>query len=57
MIIRPLSVSRSIQEQNHRQPHVLRALRWFWRFSQFYGDYAVRSPREKQDWINEQQAK
>ncbi|MEL7225026.1 MAG: hypothetical protein AAF810_20245 [Cyanobacteria bacterium P01_D01_bin.36] len=52
MIIRPSSTP-SISTQNHRQPLMIKALRWFWRFSQFYGEYAVRSPREKQIWLSE----
>ncbi|MGB3296887.1 MAG: hypothetical protein WBA76_01365 [Phormidesmis sp.] len=40
--------------QNHRQPAIVRALQWFWRFSQFYGEYTVRSPQERQRWIKDQ---
>ncbi|MEL6162068.1 MAG: hypothetical protein AAFR18_22900 [Cyanobacteria bacterium J06627_32] len=62
MIVRPSSTVPSVSQQanlqqNHRKPLIARALQWFWRFSQFYGEYTVRSPQEKQTWSNEQRAK
>lgn len=44
----------SIKRQNHRKPLIVRSLQWFWRFSQFYGEYTVRSPKERQQWIDQQ---
>ncbi|EDX87070.1 hypothetical protein S7335_4777 [Synechococcus sp. PCC 7335] len=41
-------------QQNHRKPWAIRSLQWFWRFSQFYGEYTVRSPQERQQWISQQ---
>lgn len=49
------SLSPSNEQQNHRQPQLVRALRWFWRFSQFYGEYTVRSPRARQQWLAKKQ--
>ncbi|MFK8184432.1 MAG: hypothetical protein AB8B99_13750 [Phormidesmis sp.] len=43
----------SLTPQNHRQPEVVRALRWFWRFSQFYGEYEGRSLQARQHWVTE----
>ena len=54
MIVRPASTVPSVSQQNHRKSSIAEALRWFWRFSQFYGEYAVRSPQEKQTWLSEQ---
>ncbi|MGB3787266.1 MAG: hypothetical protein WA949_04595 [Phormidesmis sp.] len=48
------SASSAIAKQNHRRPLIIRGVRWFWRFSQFYGEYTVRSPKERQQWINQQ---
>jgi len=56
MIIRPPVTTHSIPQQNYRRPLAIAALRWFWRFSQFYGEYTVRSPQAKQTWIAEQLA-
>jgi len=42
------------KQQNHRKPLIVRSVQWFWRFSQFYGEYTVRSPKERQQWINQQ---
>ena len=42
------------EQQNHREAPLLRALRWFWRFSQFYGEYTVRSPQARQQWLAQQ---
>ncbi|MEM9907400.1 MAG: hypothetical protein AAF921_20495 [Cyanobacteria bacterium P01_D01_bin.44] len=44
----------SLQSENHREPQIIKALRWFWRFSQFYGEYAVRSPQERRQWVDKQ---
>ncbi|MEL6553343.1 MAG: hypothetical protein AAFQ63_07775 [Cyanobacteria bacterium J06621_11] len=55
MMIRFLPVSTYLPQQNHREAPAMRALRWFWRFSQFYGEYTVRSPQERQKWLNQQQ--
>ena len=57
MIVNTPSSRSPIQPQNHRQPQVVRALRWFWRFSNFYGEYAVRSPQARQQWLAEQRIK
>ncbi|MGB3572961.1 MAG: hypothetical protein WA783_16985 [Phormidesmis sp.] len=51
----PSSASQYVSPQNHRKPLVVRGLQWFWRFSQFYGEYTVRSPQARQQWVNEQQ--
>ncbi|MGC1305857.1 MAG: hypothetical protein WA885_01420 [Phormidesmis sp.] len=50
----PANLQLNGSQQNHRQSPAVRALRWFWRFSQFYGEYAVRSPQERQQWLAEQ---
>jgi hypothetical protein len=42
------------KKQNHRQSLIVRSVQWFWRFSQFYGEYTVRSPKARQQWINQQ---
>ncbi len=39
------------EQQNHREAPLMGALRWFWRFSQFYGEYTVRSPQARQQWL------
>ena len=62
MIFRPSFTVHSVSQQanpqqSHRKPLMARALQWFWRFSQFYGEYTVRSPQEKQTWSNQQRAK
>ena len=57
MIVNTASSRSPIQLQNHRQPQVVRALRWFWKFSNFYGEYAVRSPQARQQWLAEQRTK
>ncbi len=44
----------SAQQRNHRKAPAIRALQWFWKFSQFYGEYTVRSPQEQQQWIQQQ---
>lgn len=42
--------------ENHRRPLVVRGLQWFLRFSQFYGEYTVRSPQERQQWLAQQRS-
>ncbi|MEM8503736.1 MAG: hypothetical protein AAF716_11360 [Cyanobacteria bacterium P01_D01_bin.1] len=42
------------KKQNHRKPLIVRDVQWFWRFSQFYGEYTVRSPKERQQWLDQQ---
>ena len=41
-------------QQNHRKPRIIESIKWFWRFSRFYGEYTVRSPQERQQWVSEQ---
>jgi len=53
MILNTSSVP-SAKKQNHHKPLIVRSVQWFWRFSQFYGEYTVRSPKERQQWINQQ---
>ncbi|NEP18030.1 MAG: hypothetical protein F6J97_14180 [Leptolyngbya sp. SIO4C1] len=50
MITTPLSV------KNQRIAQIAAAMRWFWRFSQFYGEYNTLPPQERHRWV-EQQAK
>ncbi|MGB7086729.1 MAG: hypothetical protein WBD47_14320 [Phormidesmis sp.] len=61
MIVKAPSVQPTVlsdnKPQNHRDSPAVRALRWFVRFSNFYGEYAVRSPQERQQWLNKQLVK
>ncbi|MEL7067787.1 MAG: hypothetical protein AAGN15_03930 [Cyanobacteria bacterium J06581_3] len=43
-----------LQLQNHYKSPAISTLQWFYRFSQFYGEYAVRSPQARQRWLAEQ---
>ncbi len=54
MIFKAPSASTHVLPQNHRKPLFVRGLQWFWRFSQFYGEYVVRSPQARQKWIEQQ---
>ncbi|MEO1399786.1 MAG: hypothetical protein AAFV72_00870 [Cyanobacteria bacterium J06635_1] len=56
MIVKTPSLP-SEQPKNHREPQIVKALRWFWRFSNFYGEYTVRSPQERRQWVDKQLAK
>ncbi len=54
MVFKSPSVHPSSSLQNHRKSLLGRGLRWFLRFSQFYGEYTVRSPQERQQWLAQQ---
>ncbi len=54
MIVKASNVSAALRTKDHRQPAIVKALRWFWRFSQFYGEYVVRSPKDRQIWVDQQ---
>ena len=43
-----------VERKNHHKPRLIAGIQWFWRFSQFYGEYAVRSPQERQQWVDQQ---
>ncbi|MBE9064360.1 hypothetical protein [cf. Phormidesmis sp. LEGE 11477] len=48
------STQPSVTPKKHRQPRIIRSLQWFWRFSRFYGEYTVRSPQARQQWVEQQ---
>ncbi|KPQ36633.1 MAG: hypothetical protein HLUCCA11_05555 [Phormidesmis priestleyi Ana] len=54
MIFKASIIPTLSQPKNHRKPAVVRGLQWFLRFSQFYGEYTVRSPRARQIWLAQQ---
>ena len=55
MMIKMPSVRLSLEhEKNHCKPIGVKALQWFWSFSQFYGEYKGRSPKERQQWLAQQ---
>ncbi|MEL7360194.1 MAG: hypothetical protein AAFV85_18385 [Cyanobacteria bacterium J06634_6] len=54
IIFRAISVRSLLPLKDHCTSPAMSALQWFYRFSQFYGEYAVRSPQARQQWLDEQ---
>lgn len=42
------------QEQDASQSQLMKAIKWFWRFSNFYGEYNSRPPSQRHKFVNEQ---
>jgi|GEM_PF-3532280 len=42
------------QEREVSQNPLLRAMKWFWRFSNFYGEYNSLPPSQRNRFVNEQ---
>ncbi|MGB3768964.1 MAG: hypothetical protein WA947_20595 [Phormidesmis sp.] len=57
MITKAPSVQPNLpSNKNHRKPLAVRAVQWFWTFSQFYGEYTVRPLQERQQWLAQQRS-
>ncbi|MEM7063014.1 MAG: hypothetical protein AAF572_07615 [Cyanobacteria bacterium P01_B01_bin.77] len=44
-----------ISKENQPKGKLVRALDWFIRFSQFYGDYQSLAPKDRNRWVKELQ--
>ncbi|MGD1857253.1 MAG: hypothetical protein ACFB2W_23710 [Leptolyngbyaceae cyanobacterium] len=48
--INPSSIA---AKENQPRKRLIKALDWFVRFSQFYGEYESRAPKDRNRWVKE----